>query len=182
MEIQLKFTGQEIFDALAHAALCEKALGAYEDYWNFEYHPDWSIGVEMACYKSGSGDDLFIIKTHGGYAIKGFDHESPSSPYARPGRSNILGMYDGMPEDLIREIQDPAFSHENVTFALWQLSAGNQWQRGVVGPKDGLDWMLDAIPFTSAEFIQRTEEVLERKLSEEEKYKISAIYEDAPNK
>lgn len=50
-------------------------------YHNFDSKFDKN--VSLASIDNGSGDNLFIIFTPQGTIIKGFDHESEVSPYAR---------------------------------------------------------------------------------------------------
>lgn len=51
---------------------------------------------------NGAGDHLHALFTNTGTLLKGVDHESPLSPHNREDDATYPGMYDEVPEDFIR--------------------------------------------------------------------------------
>jgi hypothetical protein len=133
---------------------------------SYSFNGEWGEREMMASMRNGSGDDLFIGFGEGGVVVKGFDHEAPMSPYARPEHGVWPGMYDGLPEELRGFRDEPAFSPQNVTFCLWWSAAHPGWRVGVrtFAPgkdPDGSQWMLaiyDGVPTTYAEWAREAYE------------------------
>ncbi len=85
---------------------------------------------------SGGGDEAMVWLSDRGCVVRGFDHESPISPWAQSERQLWPGLVDGFP---------PAFANgprlsitedvENLTFLLWWLDQG-PWQVGSLSPPD----------------------------------------------
>ena len=143
------FTPVQMRNAMRCAALCDAALADEEWLRVFSFTEMWSDGVDMGHYDNGGGDHAFVfVLADGRGIIKGFDHESEVSPYARDDQSPWLGMYDGVPADLMALLQDAGVQHEDVTFCCWSED-GKTWQSGAAhipaDVDDGSGWMLDLL-------------------------------------
>ena len=108
----------------------------------FSYTADWGGHASAAEIRDHSGNDCFIVFTTDGVFIKGFDHESPMSPYRRAdtsdGSSPILwpGLVDGLPTVFTQFLTEPAFADPDgfpsMTFCLWRQYSDSQWHTGPV--------------------------------------------------
>lgn len=91
----------------------------------------------MASMTDGCGDNFFILFNRHGAILKGFDHESFMSPWARDDQSLWPGMFDGVPSQFSEFLTEPAFDIPNTTFCTWRLNSDAQWQVGVTTYPDG---------------------------------------------
>ncbi len=97
---------------------------------SYDFQPMWSDHVEMAKYDNGSGNDMFIFFLGADAIIKGFDHESPVSPHASDKYAVWPGIYDNVPSELDRLLDDPAVARDDVTFCVWYSSG--EWSSGTL--------------------------------------------------
>ncbi|MEU6504827.1 hypothetical protein [Streptomyces sp. NPDC046942] len=129
-------------------ALAEAVLnpGGYR-YYSFDAH--WSETEEVFSMRNGSGDEFDIVFSAVGAYIRGFDHESPMSPYA----DDMIwpGVLDSVPEVFHAQVEEPAFMDDGVprvTFCLWREAGDSQWHAGRIDfpgghpDPDGSGWML----------------------------------------
>nr|WP_154887807.1 hypothetical protein [Paenibacillus xylanexedens] len=81
---------------------------------------------------NGAGDHLHAMFTNTGTLLKGFDHESPLSPHNREDGEIYPGMYDEVPEDFIRLLDqhEETLAREDVTFCIWQEGHSPEWKVG----------------------------------------------------
>lgn len=143
--------------ALQCAARCDARLTSEDWLRAFWHEPDWQDGMAMAKYDNGAGDHVFgFFGADGKTVLKGFDHESEVSPHAREEYGIWPGIYDGLPPDLLRLLQDEAVEHEHVTFCCWSVD-GISWKSGnAVIPEhidDGSAWLLGMVQMNAQEFI-----------------------------
>lgn len=121
-------------------------------YYNFTVN--WDKGIDMAEVNNGSGDTMYIFFTPKGTFIKGFDHESPVSPYAQEEYGIWPGMYDGCPAHFMDILGDVSMNKEEVSFCIWNENDGQGWKTGNVkfenNEDDGSAFLLGTI-YTSAE-------------------------------
>lgn len=85
------------------------------------------------CEPCGSGDEYAIVFSPAGAYIRGFDHESPLTPYHHEDvPAPWPGVVDSVPEPFRRYVDEPAFTDEDgtpvVTVCLWRGTAD---ERGV---------------------------------------------------
>ncbi|WP_069173645.1 hypothetical protein [Streptomyces griseus] len=106
--------------------------------WEGRYHSfgaGWSDGEEVASMRNGSGDEYSIVFTAAGAYVRGFDHESPMSPYGNDGEP-WPGVIDEVSEVFRRFVVEPAFTDEDgvpvVTVCLWRGLTDDRWQHGVI--------------------------------------------------
>ncbi|MGW8885189.1 hypothetical protein [Streptomyces sp. NPDC055749] len=125
--------------AMLDAILCPE----WSDRWH-SYDARWSVSgeppLEMASMRNGSGDEYSIVFSPAGAYARGFDHESPMSPYV----DDALwpGVLDDVPPVFRRFVEEPAFGDESgvprVTACLWRETADSAWRTGDIDfPEDG---------------------------------------------
>ncbi|MFE0728923.1 hypothetical protein ACFW2X_11870 [Streptomyces antibioticus] len=129
-------------------AMAEAVLSPGDSrYYSFDAH--WSETEEVFSMRNGSGDEFDIVFSPVGAFIRGFDHESPMSPYA--GDSVWPGVLDSVPEVFHAQVEEPAFAYDGlpgVTFCLWRETGDARWHAGHIdfpdghADPDGSDWML----------------------------------------
>jgi hypothetical protein len=141
--------------AMIEAVVCPEWESRY-----YSFDSKWAPGAMMASMRNGSGDDYFILFDRHGAAIKGFDHESPMSPWRVKPPTLWPGLYDGLPEAFSPFRDEPAFSMAAATFCVWRKHTDSAWHCGPVhfpagDDPDGSAWMLailDARPETYKNF------------------------------
>src|SRR5262249_50472332 len=80
--------------AMLDAILCPE--------WDLRYYSfnsRWSKGKQMGSMRNGSGDDFFALFNASGCFLKGFDHESPMTPYDREPKEVWPGVLDDVPSE-----------------------------------------------------------------------------------
>lgn len=114
--------------AAADAIMCEDPLWRY-----FAFERSWRGGGELASMSDGSGNDYWIVFRPAGVYIRGFDHESPLSPFARDPLGLFPGLVDEVPDRLRSVLDDPACQEHGVplvTVSMWRLASQDRWQCG----------------------------------------------------
>ncbi|MFJ8197341.1 hypothetical protein [Streptomyces sp. NPDC096152] len=132
---------------------------------SFDDH--WSENESMASMRNGSGDDYSIAFSAAGACIRGFDHESPMSPYAAEVRLRP-GVLDEIPDVLRPCVEDPAFSYDGlprVTACIWRETGDDGWRTGTIDfPReaaedpDGSGYLFQLLVDRSPEAFQRRAE------------------------
>ncbi|WP_354644099.1 hypothetical protein [Kitasatospora camelliae] len=132
-----------------------RAMAAAEAVLNpdgYRYHafdPAWAEGVEAYSLRNGAGDECDAVFSPEGVLLRGFDHESPMSPYVedRP----WPGVLDSVPAPLARWTAEPAFTADGMpafTFCLWREPGDDGWRTGEIDypggdpAEDGSGWLL----------------------------------------
>ncbi len=116
----------------------------------------------MASMRNGQGDYYFILFTSEGAILKGFDHESPMSPYATDPPKMWAGILDEVPAEFSEFLKEPAFSMEDTTFCFWRLNHDSCWKTGSItfpneSDPDGSTYLLsklDGRPQTYKKFAE----------------------------
>ncbi|MFD9672648.1 hypothetical protein ACFWAO_12185 [Streptomyces sp. NPDC059981] len=62
----------------------------------YSFNAGWADGEEMASMRNGSGDEYSIVFSAAGAYARGFDHESPMSPFGNDGEP-WPGVVDEVP-------------------------------------------------------------------------------------
>ena len=94
-------------------------------YYSFDHAWDAKQEHRMASMRNGSGDAWFIVFQPDGVFLKAFWHEHR--------REDVKKIYAGLPPKLRPQLQEPAFTMEDVTFGGWH--DGTSWTfRGNAGP------------------------------------------------
>lgn len=106
--------------------------------WEDRYYSmnaGWADGEEMASMRNGSGDEYAIVFSTAGVYVRGFDHESPMSPYGNDGLP-WPGVIDEVPDGFKSFVQEPAFTDEDgvpvVTACLWRGVTDERWHHGTI--------------------------------------------------
>jgi len=110
--------------------------------WQYRYYSfnsKWGDKAMMASMTDGCGDNFFILFNEDGAILKGFDHESSMSPWAREDQSLWPGLFDGVPPQFAQFLTEPAFDIPNTTFCIWRLNDENRWRIGAITFPDGED-------------------------------------------
>lgn len=117
------------------------------------YNPEWAAGEQLASMRDGAGNEYDIVFTAAGAYVRGFDHESPMSPYATTDDDEPWpGVLDSVPEVFRECVEEPAFSDEFgtpcVTVCLWREHGDTAWRHGDIAfpdgdqDPDGADWLF----------------------------------------
>ncbi|MFD5780359.1 hypothetical protein [Streptomyces sp. NPDC126933] len=123
-------------------AVLDMILSPDWEYRYYSFNSAWTDGNEMASMRNGSGDEYSIVFSAVGAYVRGFDHESPMSPYAHDGEP-WPGVIDGVPSVFRPWVEEPAFTDEGnmpvVTACLWREVADSQWRCGTIDFPEGRD-------------------------------------------
>ncbi|WP_256096986.1 hypothetical protein [Streptomyces agglomeratus] len=121
----------------------------------------WSETEEIASMRNGSGDEFDIVFSPAGAYVRGFDHESPMSPYDN--EEPWPGVVDSVPEVFRAYVLEPAFADGDmprVTACMWREAGGDQWQAGEIdfpvgsADPDGADWLFQLLTEPAPEAFQ----------------------------
>jgi hypothetical protein len=111
--------------------------------WESRYYPfnaSWADGEEMASMRNGSGDEYSIVFSAAGAYVRGFDHESPMSPFVNDGEP-WPGVVDEVPEPFKPFVEEPAFTDQEgvpvVTACLWRGPTDGRWHHGTIDFPEG---------------------------------------------
>ncbi|MFD9868646.1 hypothetical protein ACFXI8_02675 [Streptomyces niveus] len=116
-------------------AVLDTILSPDWEYRYYSFNSAWADGEEMASMRNGSGDEYSIVFSSAGAYIRGFDHESPMSPYANDGEV-WPGVIDDVPSAFLSCAEEPAFSDEDhvpaVTACIWRETVETRWSHGTI--------------------------------------------------
>ncbi|GAA3575123.1 hypothetical protein GCM10022235_50940 [Kribbella ginsengisoli] len=132
-------------------AMLDAVLSPEPEYRIYSFDAQWSPTDEAALMRSGTGDDYSIVFSPDGVIAQGFDHDSPISPWGRPGKETWPGLFIGVPDELAPALDEPSFTDDqgnrSVTVCFWRTPADDRWLCGPVEgvDKDGADWLFDLI-------------------------------------
>ncbi|MFT7867396.1 MULTISPECIES: hypothetical protein [Amycolatopsis] len=126
------------------------------------YDTAWAPGADLASMRDGAGNEYSMIFTAAGAYVRGFDHESPMSPFATDDEQPWPGVLDAVPEVFRNYVDEPAFCDEfgtpYVTVCLWRQHDDSAWRHGVVEfPRegdDGADWLFALLTDRTPEAFQ----------------------------
>ncbi|GLW74796.1 hypothetical protein Kpho02_70930 [Kitasatospora phosalacinea] len=121
----------------------------------FSFDSRWSSTEAMASMRDGCGNEYSIVFSPAGVFARGFDHESPMTPYRVTPPAPWPGLFDGVPEALRAHVAEPAFSDSGTpraTVCFWREQADTEWRAGPVEPlpedvEDGgsAEWLFDVL-------------------------------------
>ncbi|WP_329384360.1 hypothetical protein [Streptomyces sp. NBC_01716] len=116
-------------------AVLDTILSPDWEYRYYSFDSAWAEGEEMASMRNGSGDDYSIVFSPVGAYVRGFDHESPMSPYVNDGEL-WPGVMDEVPTAFRSWVEEPAFSDEDnvpvATACIWREAADDRWRHGTI--------------------------------------------------
>jgi hypothetical protein len=96
----------------------------------YSFNNKWDAAEQMASMRDGCGDEWFCVFSKVGAFLKGFDHESPMSPWNFDPKIVWAGVLDQVPKAFERFANEPAFSVEDTTFCIWRSHTDNSWRKG----------------------------------------------------
>lgn len=120
------------------------------DYRYYSFDAARSETEEVFAMRKGSGDEFDILFSPAGVYVRGFDRESPMSPYADD--TVWPGVLDAVPHVFRECVDEPAFMDDDmprVTFCLWRQASDDRWHAGRIDfaddrdDPDGSGWMFD---------------------------------------
>ncbi|MDQ2587961.1 hypothetical protein [Saccharothrix yanglingensis] len=151
----------ELRDLCRVLAVLDAVLDPDNEDRHHSYDPAWAPGEELASQKDGGGNEYSIVFTASGAYVRGFDHESPISPYATDDGKPWPGVTDSVPEVFRAQVDEPAFTDEGtpcVTVCLWREWGDARWRHGDIAfpddAQDGADWLFDLLIDGSPEAFQ----------------------------
>jgi hypothetical protein len=103
----------------------------------FSFDSRWSPKEEMASMRDGSGNEYSIVFSPAGAYARGFDHESPMTPYRVTPPALWPGLFDGVPEAFRAQVAEPAFSDNGMpraTVCFWREQSDIAWRTSAVDP------------------------------------------------
>ncbi|MFJ7194066.1 MULTISPECIES: hypothetical protein [unclassified Streptomyces] len=121
-------------DRCRSMAMTEAILAPGSPYRRHGFDAHWSPGRELGWMDNGAGDEYSVIFSPEGVYIRGFDHESPMSPYAGDG-SVWPGVVDAVPEVFRSCVDEPSFAAggtPHVTACLWRTTGDDRWRTGQI--------------------------------------------------
>lgn len=129
-----------------------------EGYATYGFDRRWAGDQELASMDNGSGDEYSIVFTPSGAFVRGFDHESPMSPYADEDHAPWPGLVESVPEEFAAQLAEPAFCHDTgsgllftATVCLWRRHTDPAWRTGDIefpderDDPDGSGWMFEPL-------------------------------------
>ncbi|WP_189186825.1 hypothetical protein [Streptomyces albiflavescens] len=146
-------------------AMLDAILSPEWEYRYFSFDSQWSPTEEMASMRDGCGNEYSIVFSRAGAYVRGFDHESPMTPYRVTPPAPWPGLFDGVPEAFRAQVTEPAFSDHGTpraTVCFWREQADTVWKSGAVAPlpegvEDGCsaEWLFDVLLDGRPEAYQR---------------------------
>ena len=106
-----------------------------EPTWEYRYYSfnsKWAAAEQMASMRDGCGNEWFCVFSEVGAFLKGFDHESPMSPWNFDPKRVWPGVLDEVPEEFKRFAIEPAFSPDSTTFCIWRSNTDDGWRKGSI--------------------------------------------------
>ncbi|MES9511354.1 hypothetical protein ABWJ92_33980 [Streptomyces sp. NPDC000609] len=101
----------------------------------YSFSAGWADGEEMASMRNGSGDEYSTVFSAAGAYVRGFDHESPMSPFENDGEP-WPGVIDEVPKLFRAFVEEPTFTDEEgvpvVTACMWRGPTDERWCHGTI--------------------------------------------------
>ncbi|MGP3683359.1 hypothetical protein ACTVZO_01380 [Streptomyces sp. IBSNAI002] len=133
--------------------------------WDARYYcfdAQWDEGEQMASMRDGMGGEYAIVFSAAGAWVRGFDHESPMSPWARMDAPRVWpGVLDDVPDAFRPYVTEAAFCDEDVatvTCCVWRAAGDTAWRAGTItfpeagdGDPDGADMLFELLVDRSPE-------------------------------
>lgn len=145
-------------------AVLEAVLSLEWERRRHSFADHWSETESMASMRSGSGDEYSIVFSAAGAYVRGFDHESPMSPYVEDGP--WPGVLDEVPEVFRPYVDEPAFSDEDampiVTACMWRETADDCWKAGTIDFPDAASEDPDGAGYLFQLLVDRSPEAFQR--------------------
>ena len=142
----------------------------------------WAKNQQVGQMTDGSGDDFHAYFNRHGCFLKGFAHESTMSPYQHNPKSVWPGVLEDVPPVFDSALNEPAFSMEDTTYAIWRQNADNQWSCGNIEfpehpYRDGSEEMLSILDGQPNSYVEWATEYYETEI---ETQPVEHIYQHLP--
>ena len=142
----------------------------------YSFNSAWAPGQQMASMRDGSGNEWSIVFSAAGAYVRGFDHESPMTPYGSDNDGPWPGVLDTVPEAFREFVEEPAFCDEDgmpvVIACLWRGGDDDCWQTGEIEfpdertDPDGADALFELLADRSPEaYVRFAEDYYETSLN-----------------
>jgi hypothetical protein len=171
-------------------AVLDAIMCADWQYRYFSFDAEFAPGQALASMRNGSGDEYSITFSDQGAFLRGFDHESPLSPFIQTPPALWPGILAGLPAALATTAEEPALTLRSVpmvTVALWRLDGDKQWHHGQIAyldawaneyaDPDGSDWLFAQLDGRGESYVQYASEYFKRQLPAET---VTAVIEHHP--
>lgn len=171
-------------------AVLDAIMSVEREYRYFCFDTEFGPRQALASMRNGSGDEYSITFTDDGAFLRGFDHESPVSPFIQTPPALWPGLLTGLPMALSAVAQEPAFTLGGVpmvTVAIWRLAEDGQWHHGQAAypqaweheheDPDGSDWLFAQLDGRAESYLHYASEYFERDLPAEA---VAAVIEHRP--
>lgn len=131
-------------------AVLDAIVSADWEYRYFSFDPKWGRATALASMRTGSGDEYSIVFSKAGAFVRGFDHESPLSPWGMDSPAVAPGLVEGVPASLRQYVDEPAFAEDGVpsiTVCLWREPGDSEWRFGVAenDSDGGAGWLFEQL-------------------------------------
>jgi hypothetical protein len=140
-------------------AMLDAILSPEWEYRAYSFDAPWSPGQEMASMRDGCGNDYSIVFCPAGAFARGFDHESPMTPYRYTPLTLWPGLLDSLPDVFHTQAHEPAFSEPDgtlrATVCFWREQSDPAWSCGPVEvptareDSDGASWLFAILTASS---------------------------------
>ena len=142
--------------SISLAVLDAIASGDWE-YRYFSFDATWGPSAALASMRNGSGDEYSVVFSEAGAFIRGFDHESPLSPWGMDSPAVVPGLVDGVPAALRQFVDEPAFADDGVpsiTVCLWREPEDSEWHFGAPEEESdgGAGWLFEQLDGKAATY------------------------------
>ncbi|MQY07628.1 hypothetical protein [Actinomadura macrotermitis] len=129
----------------------------------FSFDSRWSPTEEIASMRDGCGNDYSIVFSPAGAYARGFDHESPMSPYRVTPLAPWPGLFDAVPEAFRAHVTEPAFCEPDgtplATVCFWREHADTEWKsspmEALPDDDESAEWLFDVLADGRPEAYQR---------------------------
>jgi hypothetical protein len=129
----------ELAELMQSLAMLDAVLETTWSARRHHFNHRWAVGAQLGSINTVEGDSVYGVFTTDGALLKGFDHESPMSPWHNANEGVWPGVLGNLPP-LFRDILlDPSLSFFQTTFCLWQFRGEGGWKRGKIRFPTGLD-------------------------------------------
>lgn len=155
---------------LQSIALLDAIICPEWEYRYYSFNSAWAPGQQMGSMRSGSGDEFFAHFSAAGCWLKGFDHESPMTPYRLDPPQVWRGVLDSVPDEFAPCLREPAFSLDATTFCLWRTPSATRWSVGPVRfpsgdpDPDGSERLLEILDGRPESYREWASEYYEREI------------------
>jgi hypothetical protein len=165
-------------------------MSVEREYRYFCFDAQFGPGQALASMRNGSGDEYSITFTGQGAFLRGFDHESPVSPFIQTPPALWPGILTGLPAELAAVAHEPAFALDGVpmvTVALWRMATDRQWRHGTItypraweseyADPDGANWLFAQLDGRAESYLRYASHYFGRQLAAEA---VTAVLEHRP--